>query len=131
MYIFQTSPPMHFHCYFAALLLISLFVFVAITSLGDLLFVRLHHVTPSVSHMARVALLFMCAYPLFDMTVSVASSSLITLLATLFTPQAWLHVGILLQWHYSSMAGITSLADILTQVHFNCNPVQCRNQRSS
>lgn len=45
-------------------------VYVAVTPLGELLFLRLHHVTPSVSHMARLALLFMCVYPLLDMTVS-------------------------------------------------------------
>ena len=45
-------------------------MFVAVTPLGQLLFERLHHVTSSVGHMSQIALLFMCAYPLFDMTVS-------------------------------------------------------------
>jgi len=46
------------------------FCTVAVTPLGRLLFERLHHVTSSVGHMSQVALLFMSAYPLFDMTVS-------------------------------------------------------------
>ena len=64
---------MHSYCYFVPLLtsfVDCVCVFEAATALGELLFLTLHHVTPSVSHMARVALLFMCVYPLLDMTVS-------------------------------------------------------------
>ncbi|XP_065915290.1 progressive ankylosis protein homolog B-like isoform X2 [Dysidea avara] len=85
------------YCTIMALITCLLLILIAVTPLGQLLFERLHHVTSSVGHMSQVALLFMCAYPLFDMT-------------------AWLHVGILLQWHYSSVAGITFLADILMQM---------------
>lgn len=52
------------------------------TPLGELLFKKLHHVTSSVSHMARTALLFMCMYPLLDMTVSIAPPSLKGILAS-------------------------------------------------
>ena len=40
----------------------------------------------------------------------------------LFIPQAWYHAGLLMQYHYSTVVGIASLADITTQVRGSIQP---------